>query len=91
MVNDQLLSTLEDEWPPQNVRLTCDKCGKELLNVRKSLNTHPRVQPHPLAGQIETLIRKHRQKTGHTAHVDIDKQPEMKEEIDVEINVGEVQ
>lgn len=65
-----LADQLQPHWPPQRVIATCGVCGGEFINTDE---TTLAIDGYSyFASYVESLARKHRQKTGHDAlHVDV--------------------
>jgi hypothetical protein len=84
----ELEKQLEKHGIPKRIQVTCDECGKELLDTKKEEPIE--FVPSYIAAEIEIRAKKHRDDASHASiTVDVEKRPVAKDELNVTVNVNE--
>lgn len=88
-----LVSALEEHWPPLRLVVTCDDCGAELWDSKKkNLGASPVKNSAPyVASWIHAEMGQHQSDTGdHDDYsIDLVEQPTAKKlDVDVEVTVS---
>jgi len=85
---NKLEKQLEKHGIPKRIQVTCDECGKELLDTKKEEPME--FVPSYIAAVIEIRAKKHRNDTSHASiTVDIEKESVMKDKVNVTVNINE--
>ena len=85
---NKLEKQLEKHGIPKRIQVTCDECGKELLDTKKEEPME--FVPSYIAAEIEIRAGKHRNDTSHASiTVDVEKASVMKDKVNVTVTVNE--